>query len=74
MISAAYNYTMKDGKTPDPFYMMSIDIPNFTPSKYGLLSGVMFTSLFSFTVLCSGIASDNCSRRLLLSFAAMLWV
>jgi hypothetical protein len=73
MISAAYNYTMPKGEDPDPFYMMKIDIPDFTTSKYGLLSGVMFTSLFSVTVLFSGVASDNCSRRLLLGFAAMLW-
>ena len=73
MISAAYNYTMPEGEADDPHYMMSIDIPNFTDNKYGLLSGVMFTSLFSVTVLFSGVLSDNCSRRLLLSFAAMLW-
>ena len=73
MISAAYNYTMKDGEADDPFYMMSVDIPGFAPNKYGLLSGVMFTSLFSITVLFSGVLSDNCSRRLLLAFAAMLW-
>ena len=73
MISAAYNYTMPKGEADDPFYMMSVDIPGFTPSKYGLVSGVMFTSLFSIMVLFSGVASDNCSRRLLLSFAAMLW-
>ena len=73
MISAAYNYTMPKGKADDPFYMMSVDIPGFTASKYGLVSGVMFTSLFSVTVLFSGVLSDNCSRRLLLAFAAMLW-
>lgn len=73
MISAAYNYTMPEGKTPDPFYMMSIAIPDFDNTRYGLVSGVLFTSLFSFTVLFSGIASDNCSRRLLLAFAAVLW-
>ena len=73
MISAAYNYTMPNNEPDDPYYMMSVDIPNFTAGKYGLLSGVMFTSLFSFTVLGSGVASDNCSRRLLLAFAAMLW-
>lgn len=73
MISAAYNYTMPEGEEDDPYYMMSVDIPNFTADKYGLLSGVMFTSLFSITVLFSGVLSDNCSRRLLLSFAAMLW-
>ena len=64
---------MPKGEADDPFYMMSVDIPGFTPSKYGLVSGVMFTSLFSIMVLFSGVASDNCSRRLLLSFAAMLW-
>ena len=73
MISAAYNYTMPDHEPDDPFYMMSVDIPDFSPNKYGLLSGVMFTSLFSITVLFSGVLSDNCSRRLLLAFAAMLW-
>lgn len=73
MISTAYNYTMPDHEADDPFYMMAIDIPDFTPSKYGLLSGVLFTSLFSVTVLFSGVMSDNCSRRLLLAFAAMLW-
>lgn len=73
MISTAYNYTMPNHEPDDPFYMMSVDIPNFDPSKYGLVSGVMFTSLFSVTVLFSGVLSDNCSRRLLLSFAAMLW-
>ena len=52
---------------------MSLAIPGFTSSKYGLLSGVLFTSLFSVTVLFSGVMSDNCSRRLLLAFAAMLW-
>ena len=73
MISTAYNYTMPEGEPDDPYYMMSIAIPNFTPSRYGLLSGVMFTSLFSVTVLFSGVLSDNYSRRLLLAFAAMLW-
>ena len=73
MISTAYNYKMPKGEDPDPFYMISVDIPDFTESKYGLVSGVLFTSLFSVTVLFSGVASDNCSRRLLLAFAAMLW-
>ena len=73
MISSAYNYSMPDGEAADPYYMISVDIPGFDTSKYGLLSGVMFTSLFSVTVLFSGVASDNCSRRLLLAFAAMLW-
>ena len=73
MISAAYNYTMPNGEPDDPHYMMSIDIPNFTPSRYGLLSGVMFTSLFSVTVLFSGVLSDNFSRRILLAVAAVLW-
>ena len=73
MISAAFNYKMPDGEEPDPYYMMSEAIPGFTTSKYGLLSGVLFTVLFSITVLFSGVASDNCSRRLLLAFAAMLW-
>ena len=72
MISAAFNYTTKDGDL-DPFYMMSVDIPGFTSSKYGLLSGVMFTSLFSVTVLVSGVISDNCSRRIILGIAAILW-
>lgn len=53
--------------------MMSIDIPDFSQTRYGLLSGVLFTSLFSITVLFSGVLADNCSRRLLLAFAAMLW-
>ena len=52
---------------------MSVAIPNFTPTRYGLLSGALFTSLFSITVLFSGVLSDNCSRRLLLSAAAVLW-
>ena len=73
MISTAYNYTMPDGEADDPFYMMSVDIPDFSASRYGLVSGAMFTSLFSLTVLFSGVLSDNCSRRLLLAFAAMLW-
>ena len=73
MISTAYNYTMPDGEADDGYYMMSVDIPDFTASKYGLVSGVLFTSLFSVVVLFSGVASDNCSRRLLLAFAAMLW-
>ena len=73
MISTAYNYTMPDGEPDDPYYLMKLDIPGFTSSKYGLLSGVLFTSLFSVTVLFSGVMSDNCSRRLLLAFAAMLW-
>lgn len=64
---------MPDDEADDPYYMISVDIPGFTDSKYGLLSGVLFTSLFSVTVLFSGVASDNCSRRLLLAFAAMLW-
>ncbi len=64
---------MPDGEPDDPYYLMKLDIPNFTSSKYGLLSGVLFTSLFSVTVLFSGVMSDNCSRRLLLAFAAMLW-
>ena len=70
MISSAWNYKVEP---PDPHYMMSIDIPGFNSNKYGLLSGALFTSLFSITVLFSGIASDNFSRRLLLSIAAMLW-
>ena len=70
MISAAFGYKTDD---LDPYYMMSIDIPNFTTQRYGLLSGVLFTSLFSVTVLFSGVLSDNCSRRLLLAFAAILW-
>ena len=73
MISAAWNYKVDDDGTKDPFYMMSVDIPGFSSSKYGLLSGVLFTCFFSITVLFSGVASDNCSRRLLLAFAAMLW-
>ena len=70
MISSAWNYKVAP---PDPHYMMSIDIPGFNSNKYGLLSGALFTSLFSITVLFSGIASDNFSRRLILSIAAMLW-
>ena len=73
MISTAYNYSPPAGKELDPFYEMSVAIPNFTDSRYGLLSGVLFTSLFAVTVLFSGVLSDNCSRRLLLSFAAVLW-
>ena len=73
MISAAYNYTMPKGEADDPYYMMSVAIPNFTAGKYGLVSGVLFTSLFSVTVLFSGVLSDNCSRRLLLGFAAIFW-
>ena len=57
----------------DPFYMMSVDIPDFSPSRYGLVSGVLFTALFSFAVLFSGVLADNLSRRLLLAFAAVLW-
>jgi len=53
--------------------MMSVDIPDFTQSRYGLLAGALFTSLFSVTVLFSGVLSDNCSRRLLLAFSAILW-
>lgn len=53
--------------------MMKVAIPDFSQSKYGLLSGALFTSLFSVTVLFSGVLSDNCSRRLLLSCAAVLW-
>ena len=74
MIATAYYYKMPKGEAPDPFYMMSIDIPGFTDSKYGLLSGVVFTIFFSFTVLLfSGLLSDNCSRRLLLGAAGILW-
>lgn len=73
MISAAYNYTVPEGEPDDPYYEMAVDIPGFTSSKYGLLSGVLFTSLFSITVLFSGVASDNFSRKLILAFAAVLW-
>ena len=73
MISAAYNYSLPTDKPDDPKYEMAIAIPDFTKSRYGLLSGVVFTSLFSVTVLFSGVLSDNCSRRLLLGFAGMLW-
>lgn len=52
---------------------MSIAIPNFTTSRYGLLSGVLFTSLFSVTVLFSGVLSDNFSRKWILAIAAILW-
>lgn len=72
MISSAFNYKMAD-KEKDPKYMMSVAIPGLDASSYGLLSGVLFTSLFSVTVLFSGVLSDNFSRRLLLAFAAMLW-
>mmetsp|Transcript_12361 Transcript_12361/g.15770 ORF Transcript_12361/g.15770 Transcript_12361/m.15770 type:complete len:386 (+) Transcript_12361:71-1228(+) len=72
LIATAYQYKLPDDKE-DPYYMMSVAIPNFSKSRYGLLSGALFTSLFSITVLFSGVLSDNCSRRLLLSFAAVLW-
>jgi len=72
MISTAYNFKLPDNEK-DPYYMMSVAIPNFSESRYGLLSGVLFTSLFSVTVLFSGVLSDNCSRRLLLACAAVLW-
>lgn len=72
MISSAFNYKMADGEL-DPKYMMSEAIPGLNNSTYGLLSGVLFTSLFSVTVLFSGVLSDNFSRRLILAFAAMLW-
>jgi len=72
MISAAWNYKLPDDED-DAYYEMAVAIPGFDSSKYGLLSGVLFTSLFSITVLFSGVASDNCSRKLLLAFAAMLW-
>ena len=73
MISTAYNYKLDDEDEKDPYYMMSVDIPGFTSSKYGLIAGALFTSLFSVTVLFSGVLSDNFSRRLILAFAAMLW-
>ena len=52
---------------------MSIDIPGFTKSIYGIASGFAFTAFFSVVVLFSGVASDNCSRRLLLGVAGILW-
>ena len=70
LIATTYNY---DDDSDDPYYMMSVDIPNFTQTRYGLLSGALFTALFSVTVLFSGVLSDNFSRRLILAIAGVLW-
>ena len=70
MIGTAYNY--KDGND-DPKYEISKDIPGFTQSIFGFASGFAFTALFSTMVLFSGLASDNCSRRLILGIAGILW-
>ena len=70
MIGTAYNY--KD-PNDDPKYMISEDIPGFTKSIFGFASGFAFTALFSIMVLFSGVASDNCSRRLILGIAGILW-
>ena len=52
---------------------MSIAIPGFSKSVFAFASGFAFTAFFSFVVLFSGVASDNCSRRLLLGIAGILW-
>ena len=70
MIGTAYNYKDPD---LDPKYMIKEDIPGFTKSIFSLASGFAFTALFSLFVLFSGIASDNCSRRLILAIAGVLW-
>ena len=72
MIGAAYNFKLPDG-VEDPKYMMSIAIPGFTNAVYGAASGFAFTAFFSIVVLFSGVASDNCSRRMLLGIAGILW-
>ena len=71
MIGTAYNY--KDDGQNNPKYMMSIDIPGFSKSIFGFASGFAFTAFFSIVVLFSGVASDNCSRRMLLGVAGILW-
>ena len=70
MIGTAYNY--KD-PNEDPKYMISIAIPGFSKGIFGIASGFAFTALFSIMVLFSGVASDNCSRRLILGVAGILW-
>ena len=72
MIGTAYYY-QKDGYDTDPKYEMSIAIPNFGPTKYGILAGPAFTVLFSSCVLFTGILSDNLTRRYLLGVPALLW-
>ena len=64
---------MYEGDGDPNKYQISTDIPGFTPNKFGLLSGAMFTIFFSITVLFAGVLADNMSRRLLMSTAAILW-
>lgn len=67
-----YNYKLPDGEQ-DPKYMMSVAIPGFTKALFGLSSGLAYAIPFSTVVLFAGVASDNCSRRVLLGVAGMLW-
>ena len=72
MIGSAYNYKYEGSGDPDK-YEISSDIPGFDAQRFGLLSGAFFTVFFSITVLFTGVLSDNMSRRLLLSVAAVMW-
>jgi len=72
MIGSAYDYEYK-GSGDINKYEISKAIPNFTQTKFGFLSGAVFTIFFSVTVLFSGVLSDNMSRRLLLSIASICW-
>ena len=73
MIGTAY-YFEKPGDPSDPaYYEMSVAIPNFGSTKYGILAGPAFTVLFSCCVLFTGILSDNLTRRFLLGIPAVLW-
>ena len=72
MIASAYDFKYT-GDGDKSKYMIKEAIPDFTQTKYGILSGAVFTIFFSVTVLFSGILADNMSRRLLLSTAGVLW-
>ena len=72
MIGSTYDFEYTGDEDPTK-YEIKEDIPGFTQTKFGILSGAVFTIFFSITVLFSGVLADNMSRRLLLSIAAILW-
>ena len=72
MLGSAFNFKLEDG-VKDPYYMISVAIPGFTQEEYGFVSGFAFTMVFLVSVFISGVAADNCSRRIIFGVAAILW-
>lgn len=62
-----------DGEEDNPEYNMKVAIKNFTPFRYGILAGPVFTIIFATLNLCSGTLADKMSRKNLISIAAICW-